>query len=181
MARYPTYIVSWSSIATTGTVLRASHVTDVIAEIEAIQSEIGLTAHGVAGSIAERLDTCSLRNGTLIGRVYSATASATQRQQTRSGYYEHTILTTNVSENVTITYEKAIGTNASLSVTGFATILVLDSTNGPHFVSVNSASYDSMSVVLQRSSGNLIAGAKVGIYWFAISELTTPTTTATDP
>jgi len=62
MASYPASLWTPSHI-TTGTVLEASLLTDLAAEIDALELELGSFVHGAAGSLAERLDLFMLDSG----------------------------------------------------------------------------------------------------------------------
>jgi len=70
-ASYPGAIKSFSAI-TTSTVMAASLFTDAAAEIEAIETELGLLPHGNAGSLAERLLNCMDADGGILGHLRQA-------------------------------------------------------------------------------------------------------------
>jgi hypothetical protein len=97
---YPSSIVTWDEVATVGRVLRAQDAIEVAAEMEALQSEVGIEPHGSAGSIAERL-SCSIdAQGNLVGRVAIADADDNQRKRMRLGYREFVTTVTGQSEEL---------------------------------------------------------------------------------
>lgn len=87
-ASYPGAIKSFSAI-TTGTVLTALLFTEAADEIAAIETELGLSPHGLAGSIAERILNFCDGNGGMLGHLKQAEgASDSTRQRIRAGQVE---------------------------------------------------------------------------------------------
>ena len=88
MASYPSAIWSPSAITLGVTVLEQVLFDDAVAEIKAIETELGTFVNGSAGSLAERIDMMMDQAGNARGLVFNHDASNSQRKRLRAGINE---------------------------------------------------------------------------------------------
>lgn len=84
-ASYPGAIKTFSAITSGATVLEQSLFDDAIAEIEAIEAELGINCHGSMGSIAERVTLALDKDGGSLGMIGVVNATDSQGRRMRCG------------------------------------------------------------------------------------------------
>jgi hypothetical protein len=169
---YPSSVVSWSSVAASGVVLRAQHLRDPYTELEALEAEMGANPHGTAGSIAERLSMAMDDAGNLIGRVAWANATDGSRRRVRTGYEEfvtqstgqaiETLVAAIVFDQPFFNTPVMFFTLQRLTTSGFFPCFATWNAN----VTTNSA-----DLVIQFQTGqNTISGVPYGVHWLAVEQ-----------
>lgn len=84
-ASYPAAVKTFGAITSGVTELEQSLFDDAIAEIEAIETELGANVHGSAGSLHERLKMAMDYDGISSGLIRCFNAATTERLRMRSG------------------------------------------------------------------------------------------------
>ena len=85
VAVYPTLLRTFSAMTEGSTVLVAALFTDLVEELDAMQTHFGVFPHGTQGSIAERVDKFVDRLGQCYGNVKECRANDDQLRRVRAG------------------------------------------------------------------------------------------------
>lgn len=89
-ASYPGAIKTFSAITSGVTVLEQSLFDDAVAEVEAIETELGINVHGSMGSLAERVNLGLDKDGGSLGLLQLVNATDTQGRRMRAGVQQVT-------------------------------------------------------------------------------------------
>jgi hypothetical protein len=84
-ASYPAAIKTFSAITLGATVLEQVLFDDMVAEIEAIEAELGINCHGSMGSLAERVNLALDWDGGSLGMIGVVNATDAQGRRMRCG------------------------------------------------------------------------------------------------